>query len=117
MRVASIASPAFGKIYLARVQLARKEPAAAEALARDALRIRQRLFAPEDWRVGVTKSVLGAALTALGRYDEAEALLLDARRALKDIPGLQEQEARVTRGRLAALYEARGLPDKAALYK
>jgi len=108
---------ALGKIYLARVHLARKEPSAAEALARDALRIRQRLFSPDDWRVAVPKSVLGVALTALGRYDEAEALLLDAQRVLKDIPGLQEQEARATRGRLVALYEARGLPEKAALYR
>jgi hypothetical protein len=55
-------------------------------------------------------------LTALGRYDEAEPLLLDARRVLKDIPGEQEQEAEATRSRLAALYTAWGRPEKAVLY-
>ena len=108
---------AFGKIYLARVHLARKEPSAAEPLARDALRIRQRLYPTEDWRVAVPMSVLGAALMALARYDEAEVLLLNAQRVLKDIPGAQEQEARATRSRLVALYEAWGRPEKAAVYR
>jgi hypothetical protein len=55
--------------------------------------------------------VLGAALTALGRYEEAEALLLDARRVLKDVPGAQAQEAEATRTRLAALDAARNQPS------
>jgi serine/threonine protein kinase/Flp pilus assembly protein TadD len=102
---------ALGKIYLARVYLARKEPAAAEPLLCDALRIRQRIFPPDDWRIGVPKSILGAALTALARYDEAEPLLLDAQRVLRDIAGAQGQEARATRTRLVALYEAWGRPE------
>jgi hypothetical protein len=83
-------------------------------LLRDALRIRQRLFRPDDWRIGVPKSVLGAALRALGRYDEAEVMLLEARRVLKEIPGAEAQEFRATRARLVALYEAWGRPEKAA---
>jgi serine/threonine protein kinase/Tfp pilus assembly protein PilF len=108
---------AFGKIYLARVYLAQKDPAAAEPLLRDALRIRQRIFPPDDWRIGVPKSVLGAALTALARYDEAELQLLEALRVLKDIPGVQGQEAKATRGRLVAMYETWGRPEKAAAYR
>jgi len=111
----SLSDLAFGKIYLARVYLARKDPAAAEPLLRDALRIRQRIFPPDDWRIGVPKSVLGAALTALARYDEAEPLLLDAQRVLRDIAGAQGQEARATRARLVALYEGWSRPEKAAL--
>ena len=61
-------------------------------------------------------SVLGAALMALARYDEAE-VLLNAQRVLKDIPGAQGQEARATRTRLVALYEAWGRPEKAAVYR
>ena len=72
------------------------------------VRIRTRTFRSDDWRVGVPKSVLGEALTALGRCDEAEPLLREARRVLKDIPGLQAQEARANLARLAALQEARG---------
>jgi len=101
---------AFGEIYLARVHLARHEPALAEPLLRDALRIRQRSFRPDDWRIAVPKSVLGAALTALGRYEEAEGLLLDAQRVLKDVPGAQAQEAEATRARLATLDTARNQP-------
>jgi len=101
---------AFGEIYLARVHLARHEPALAEPLLRDALRIRQRSFQPDDWRIAVARSVLGAALTALGRYEEAEALLLDAQRVLKDVPGAQAQEAEANRARLAALDTARSQP-------
>ena len=78
---------AFGEIYLARVHLARHEPALAEPLLRDALRIRQRSFRPDDWRIAVPRSALGAALTSLGRYEEAEGLLLEAQRVLKDVPG------------------------------
>ncbi|MGE5412701.1 MAG: tetratricopeptide repeat protein, partial [Syntrophomonadaceae bacterium] len=105
---------AFGEIYLAEVHLARNEPSLAEPLLRDALRIRQRTFRADDWRIGVPRSDLGAALTALGRYDEAESLLLEAKRVLKDIPGVQGQEAAATRARLAALEAARRRPGRPA---
>src|SRR4029453_16517071 len=85
---------AFGEIYLAEVDLSRNDAAAAEPLLRDALRIRQRTFRPDDWRIGVCKSTLGQALTALGRYDEAEPLLREARRIVKETPGAQGQEGK-----------------------
>ena len=78
-----IARPALGSdhqliaiysINLASVHLARREPAAAEPLLRDAVRIRalapqlvpnRRRIAPDDdWSVGAAKSLLGATLTA-----------------------------------------------------
>ena len=129
----NIALPALGSdhqlvaiytINLASVQLARNEAAAAEALLRQALPIRirapgivpsrRRTFAEDDWSVGATKSLLGAALTAQARYDEAEAVLLDANRDFKDLPGPKDRDARTTLTRLVALYEAWGRPDKAA---
>ena len=77
-------------INLASVQLARKEPAAAEALLREGLRIRalapgvvpsrRRTFREDDWSLGATKRLLGAALVARGRHAEADAVLVDARR-------------------------------------
>ena len=80
------------KINLASVHLARKEAGAAEALLRQALPVRirapgvvptrRRTFPEDDWSVGATKSLLGAALAALARYEEAEAVLLDAHRDL-----------------------------------
>ena len=96
---------AFGKIYMARVDLGRRDAAAAVPLLRDALRIRLRIFPPDDWRVGVPKSILGQALTELGRYDEAQPLLMDAQRVLRSIPGAQELEAKANRARLAELQQ------------
>jgi hypothetical protein len=72
----------------------------------------RRVYAESDWRVGVTKSLLGEALTALGRYEEAERMLLDAGSGLKDVPGRQGREAKATRARLAALYEACGPAER-----
>jgi eukaryotic-like serine/threonine-protein kinase len=133
-----IAGPALGPdhplvaiytINLAVVQLARKTPAAtaaAEQLLRDGLRIRslapgivpsrRRTFVDNDWSLGATKSLLGAALFAERRYDEAEAMLLDAERDLASSPFLQ-RELTVTTRRLVDLYEAWGKHEKAAEYR
>ncbi len=102
---------------LARVHLARREPVTAERLLRQALGIHRRVHPENDWRIAVSKSLLGASLTALGRYQEAEPLLVDAQSVLKDIPGPQGREARATLTRLVALYEAWGRPEKATPYR
>jgi serine/threonine-protein kinase len=131
-----IALPALGnehplvaiyRINLAAVQLARKEAGAAEALLRQALPVRirapgvvpsrRRTFPEDDWSVGATKSLLGAALVALARYEEAEAVLLDAQRDLEATPGPPGRDARATIGRLVALYQAWGRSDRAAVYR
>jgi eukaryotic-like serine/threonine-protein kinase len=99
---------------LARVYLAKGDAAQAVPILRQSLAARLRAFGEDDWRVGVTKSLLGSAMTSLERYDEAERLLLDARRLLKDVPGAQGREARATVTRLQTFYRASGRPDKAA---
>jgi serine/threonine protein kinase/tetratricopeptide (TPR) repeat protein len=114
-------------INLASVQLARKEPAAAETLLREGLRIRarapdvvpsrRRTFLEDDWSLGSTKSLLGAALVALGRYDEAEAVLLDARRSLESLPAPRGVELNATIKRLVELYGAWGKHDRAMEYQ
>ena len=81
--------------------MARKEPAAAEALLREGLRIRarrpaivpgrRRTLLDDDWSVGATKSLLGAALVEIGRYEEAETLLLEARRDLEAMPAARAE--------------------------
>ncbi|MEO6194337.1 MAG: serine/threonine-protein kinase, partial [Thermoanaerobaculia bacterium] len=48
----------------------------AEAKAREALSIFRAKQPPTPWRVADTESVLGSCLTALGRFEEAEPLLL-----------------------------------------
>jgi serine/threonine protein kinase/tetratricopeptide (TPR) repeat protein len=131
-----IARPALGSehqlvaiytINLASVHLARKEPAAAEALLREGLRIRvlspqlvpnrRRIFPEDDWSVGATKSLLGASLVALARYSEAEAVLLDARRDLEALPVPPRRDVHATIARLIDLYDAWGKPNRAAIYR
>ena len=99
-------------VSLARVDLARVEAAAAEPLLRRALLIDQRAFRAGDWRIAAIESLLGEALTALGRYDEAERVLVAAREDLKDAPGREGLFARQNRVRLAALYKAWGHPER-----
>jgi tetratricopeptide (TPR) repeat protein len=92
---------------LAHVYFAQGQAAAAEPLAGRAVEIRRRVLREGNWQTGSAESLLGAILTALGRYAEAEPLLLGAQRVLKDIPGGQGQEARENRERLAVLEAAR----------
>ena len=92
---------------LARVHLARGEAAAAATLLGDVLRRQQAILPDDDWLVAATRSALGAALTELKQFDEAERLLTDANAILKDVPGREGREAAATRARLAALSLAR----------
>jgi serine/threonine protein kinase/tetratricopeptide (TPR) repeat protein len=114
-------------ITLASIELARKQPRVAEALVREGLRIRalapglvpsrRRTFLEDDWSVGATKSLLGASLVALARYEEAEAVLLEARRDLESAPTSREAEKRAAIARLVDLYVAWGKRETAAAYR
>jgi serine/threonine protein kinase/Tfp pilus assembly protein PilF len=95
--------------HLAQIYLERGDAAHAEPLARAALVLRQRVSPGDAWRIAATQSLLGAALAALARYDEAEPLLLEADRVLQDIPGPQGRETAAHRERLTAFREARRL--------
>lgn len=112
---------------LAAVHLARKDARAAEPLLREALRIRvlsptlvpmrRRMFVEDDWTVGGIKSLLGAALLGMARYEEAEAMLLDARRDLDALRPPPRRDIDANLARLVQLYDAWGKRDKAAMYR
>jgi eukaryotic-like serine/threonine-protein kinase len=114
-------------INLASIQLARNEPAAAERLLREGLRVRsrapgivpvrRRTVREDDWSLGATRSLLGACLLAERRYPEAEDMLLDARRQLEALPASGGAEMKVAIARLIELYVAWGKPDKAASFR
>jgi serine/threonine protein kinase/tetratricopeptide (TPR) repeat protein len=114
-------------INLGAVQLARDDAAAAEALVREGLKIRsiapgivpsrRRTFAEDDWSLGATKSLLGAALVKLHRYADAESLLLEARRDLEAMPTPPDRDLNVTLNRLADLYDAWRKPDQARVLR
>lgn len=109
------------------VQLAKKQPAAAEPLLREGLRIRslapeivpsrRRTLIEDEWTIGSIKSLLGASLLALGRYDEAETALLEARRDLAASRAARPGDLTATITRLIDLYVAWGKPDTAAAYR
>jgi eukaryotic-like serine/threonine-protein kinase len=58
-------------------------PAEAVPLLRNAVELRRRANTPGNWRIAESNAALGAALLALGRYDEAEPLLVESHRQLQ----------------------------------
>jgi tetratricopeptide (TPR) repeat protein len=102
---------------LARVHLNGGQPQRAESLIRPVLEARRRTLPEGDSRIARAESLLGGALTALGRHAEAEPLLLHAYDVLKRTPGLEGRDAQTTATRLVALYDAWGQPEKAVAFK
>jgi tetratricopeptide (TPR) repeat protein len=89
----------------------------AEALLVPALKIRQETFPSNDRRVAVAKNWLGATYTALGRYADAEPLLLDADRNLAAVSDAWAAHKQAVLTHLITLYTAWGKPDQAAPYR
>jgi tetratricopeptide (TPR) repeat protein len=93
------------KIERARIHLLRGEAAVAEPLLRDALGALRRSYPEHGWRIAAVKSLLGGALTELGRFAEAEAFLLEAEKALPRRPlrPRNRSESRTARASLRTL--------------
>ena len=107
-------------VRVARLRRAQRRATEAEAAAREALEIRERIYPPDDFRVAKVRSLLGAALTDLERFDEAERLLLAAFHALDGKRGaLGAGPSRIadTVGRMAMLYESWSKPAQAAAWR
>jgi serine/threonine protein kinase/tetratricopeptide (TPR) repeat protein len=114
-------------VNLAAVHAAAGRYADAEPLLREGLRIRslapgivptrRRTRVEDDWSVGATRSLLGEVLTRLGRFPEAEATLLDARRDLESLPAMGGAEMKIAYSRLVDLYFAWGRPEHAAAFR
>ncbi|HET9209750.1 MAG TPA: serine/threonine-protein kinase [Thermoanaerobaculia bacterium] len=103
---------------LAAVLVAERKAAEAEPLARKALAI-LRVKAPPSWhwRIADTESVLGGCLTALGRFPEAEQLLLESYPILQKDKGDGAKHAAEARQRIVDLYTAWGKPERLAAYR
>ncbi len=88
--------------------------AEAEGHLRPALMARREQLPPGDRLIANAESLLGACLTALGRYDEAEPLLLDAHKVLAASPvDRAGGQTRAAVERIITHYLARDMPDKA----
>ena len=99
----------------ANLFVARRQFAEALAGTNEALRILALNLPDDHWLVAMARNVLGAALTGLGRYPEAEKLLLASLPALSGSP-IADLPQR-GRARLADLYTAWGKPEKAEKYE
>jgi tetratricopeptide (TPR) repeat protein/predicted Ser/Thr protein kinase len=99
-----------------RLLLDRGDAQAAESALREALTLREATFGGDDPVTADVRRLLGAALTVLGRFDEAEPLLLSADAILAGRPGSARQERDAAHS-LAELYEAWGRPADAAPYR
>ena len=90
-------------VDLARVRIARGDAAAVEPMMRRAVAVRQRVFPADHWRIAEAQALLGAALAAQHRYDEARALMTAADRVLKPVRGRQLRDRDANRARLRKL--------------
>lgn len=71
----------------------------------------------EEWRMANLDSIQGACMTAVGRYAEAEALLLESIEAVEKRWGAKALFTRNAVNRLISLYETWGKPEKAEALK
>jgi serine/threonine-protein kinase len=102
------------EITLARLLLATNRPAQAEPVARHALAtFRHDLPDGNEWHVGLIESVLGASLTALGRFEEAEPLLVEGYATVRAKRGSDTPYTRIARAWLIEHYRARGMTTRA----
>ena len=92
------------------------DPATAAVLAREAL-LTFRRSKPGGWESADAESVLGACLTGLGRYAEAEQYLIEGHATLAEIRGEEAIYTRNALDRLLVLYERWNHPEKLDEYR
>ncbi|MFN8176444.1 MAG: serine/threonine-protein kinase [bacterium] len=96
---------------LGRCLLARGRAVEAEGMLREAAAIQEERGS-RGWRRFETTSLLGSALAAQRRYEEAEPLLLGSSDSLSRLAGTPAIRRTQAKDRLAAMYQARGLMDR-----
>jgi serine/threonine protein kinase len=105
---------------LAMIQLDQRRWAEAEAIFRRVLAIRQRAQ-PDEWSTFNARSQLGGSLLGLGRFAEAEPLILTGYEGMKArearIPAQDQFRLAEAARRVIQLYEAWGKADKAAEWR
>jgi serine/threonine protein kinase len=95
----------------------RKEYAEAEAYLRRCIAIREKALGPTHPTTMISKSSLGEALTALGKFEEAEPLIVEGQKAVEaDVRAPTWAKVMVLE-RAVKLYEAWGKDDKAVAYR
>ncbi len=90
----------WGEILVERGEFERAEPLLAELV-----RTVTALHLDESWRLASARMLHGRALAGLGRFTDAEALLVQAGEAMARLPDALPSAARETRAALLGLYE------------
>ncbi len=104
---------------LAAIQNAQSRFRESEALLRESLPIHIEALGEKHWRTYEARSLLGEALTGLGRYEKAENELLEAMSGLEaTMPdGSRPTKLPAAIRRVAELYEAWGKHEEAARWR
>ncbi len=111
-------SPSFGQTlriyaYFAAFLLEQGRAQDAEALLLESLPLWTRKRPDGDVFLALVENTLGACATRLGRYDEAEALLLGSFEILQQKDSGRKEHARAARDRLVELYQVTERPAMA----
>jgi tetratricopeptide (TPR) repeat protein len=104
-------------LYKTQGRYAEAEPLFREDLRISRAGVRSSALPHEHIVTGYTIRKNGACLAAMGRYQEAEQLLLEAHEILVAAVGTADPEVRLASRNLVALYDAGGRPEEAARWK
>jgi tetratricopeptide (TPR) repeat protein len=102
---------------LARILAGKGDWTGAEQAYGELIRLRRLAYSGDDLRITMAQNDRARCLTELGRFEEAEPLLLVGLRRVEAEHGPDHAQAKAVRNRLAALYEAWGKPDEAQQYR
>ena len=86
-------------------------------MLREALAIREEALVPNHWGTALARSVLGACVSKLGRYREAEPLLVDGYTRLKEVVGIEDDRTQRARLQVVRHFDRAGRPEEAASYR
>ena len=83
----------------------------------EALRIRSLHLEEHHWRIAEVKALFGGCLTALGRFDKAEQMLLNCYPPLAKARGERHRATQDAIQRIVDLYAAWEKPREASVYR
>lgn len=108
-----LAGPASG---IGRNFMATNQPESAKTYLEEALLVRRNTLGNEHWQTGTSMTNLGECILSLGKYAEAESLLVDGFRTVSNQFGNSDKRTKRAASTLAKLYQGWGKPDQAAKY-
>lgn len=102
---------------IADMQIAEGDLSRAVLLLREAYDIRQKILSQDDWHIAEAQIKLGACLTDLGRYEEAEPLLLEGYEYFSNKYRGRNQRVQDVLKQLVKFYNKWEKPEKVKIYK